>query len=86
MDTYELKQLAEVAESLEREIYITSGLKKISGGFVEVELRDYNEETVYLSLDSGVHGECRTSEDIEIRREVLQDRRLTIKEKKEHIL
>lgn len=49
----ELKKLSDALEILEREIKLEFGLHRLSGGFVTIEMFDYDNKIIDLQMKSG---------------------------------
>ena len=60
LTTQEIKKLASVLDNFENETLISTGMKKINGGFAEAILFDYDESYFDIELRWGTHGQEHT--------------------------
>ena len=65
MKTKELKKIAKKLENLEIELKSCYGLNKINGGFVCIDMIDYDKEFIYINVKDGVQSDCTNSVNIE---------------------
>jgi len=54
----EIEKLDKRLDEIEREQKIAWGLHRISGGFVEAEFDDVDEEKIYITITDGVQSDC----------------------------
>lgn len=54
----EVEKLDKRLDQIEREQKIAWGLHRISGGFVEAEFDDVDEEKIYITITDGVQSDC----------------------------
>ena len=54
----EMEKLDKRLDEIEREQKIAWGLHRISGGFVEAEFDDVDEEKIYITIKDGVKSDC----------------------------
>ena len=57
----ELDKLAEELRKIEWGLYVDWGLKMYSGGFLTVEMYDYDDEYIYVEILSGI--QCGSDDD-----------------------
>tara|TARA_R100000808_G_C2146285_1_gene154205 strand:- start:602 stop:838 length:237 start_codon:yes stop_codon:yes gene_type:complete len=58
MTTKEPDNLSSKIEELQIEIRKELGLDKISGGFVDIKITDYDGDSVLLTVKDGVQSDC----------------------------
>ena len=58
MTSKELRRIGDRIENLRVELRRQLGLDKISGGFVEIDFNDYDNEWVYITVKDGVCSDC----------------------------
>ena len=58
MKAKELKRISKRLKEIEVELKSDWGLDRISGGFVHVEMEEYNEDTISISITDGVQSDC----------------------------
>ena len=61
MKTKELKIIATRLQELELQLRDDYGLTKISGGFVHINMIDYDKEYIYINIKDGVQSDCTNS-------------------------
>tara|TARA_R110000751_G_scaffold55657_1_gene119439 strand:+ start:363 stop:599 length:237 start_codon:yes stop_codon:yes gene_type:complete len=61
MQTKEIKRIAKRIEDIEIQLKTDYGLSRISGGFVSIDMIDYNKEFIYISIKDGVQSDCKDS-------------------------
>lgn len=66
LSSRELNKLAVATDKLEWQLLNDWGLRKISGGYVIVEMYDYNEEKINLEVTSGVDGSGESGSSINL--------------------
>ena len=75
MKTKELKTIAKRIEEIENQLKIDYGLNRISGGFVSIDLIDYDKEFIYITVKDGVQSDCTDSvntEQLKLNRKTLE--------------
>lgn len=86
LSDYETEQLSNVMQMCENDEYHDGGWKNLNGGYAECELVDSDNETVQFDLmfgqqDMGGGGSEEYTDNITISREVLANKKLSIREK-----
>ena len=61
MGNKELKKIALRLEELEREVLIEFGLHRHSGGFVKIDMDDFDEEKIYVTIEDGIQSDCQNT-------------------------
>ena len=64
MKKQEIKNIAKRLEELEREVLIEFGLHRHSGGFVKIEMDDYDDEKIYVTIEDGIQSDCQNTKNI----------------------
>ena len=64
MKNEELKIIAKRLEELENEVLIEFGLHRHSGGFVKIDMDDYDDEKIYVTIEDGIHCDCQNTKNI----------------------
>ena len=64
MKKQEIKNIAKRLEELEREVLIEFGLHRHSGGFVKIEMDDYDDEKIYVTIEDGIQRDCQNTKNI----------------------
>ena len=75
MNIKELKKIAKELEILENKFKNDYGLNRISGGFVQINMIDYNKEYIFINVKDGIQSDCTNS----VNTEILKLDRKTIK-------
>ena len=72
----ELKKLAKQLEKIEWNLYVDWGLKIMNGGFVNVDMYDYDDRFIYVEILSGIQcggdGDYTRTENGKLDRETLE--------------
>ena len=58
MNNNELKNIAKRLQELENEVLIEFGLHRHSGGFVKIDMEDYDEDKIYVVIEDGIQSDC----------------------------
>ena len=58
MDKKELQVITKRLNNLERELKSDYGLNGISGGFVHIDMKDYDDNIIYITIKDGVQSDC----------------------------
>ena len=58
MKSKELSTIGKRLEELELQLRDDYGLTKISGGFVRVDMFDYDDEFIHITIKDGVQSDC----------------------------
>ena len=58
MKTKELNRIKKRLEEIEIQLKDDWGLNRISGGFVHVEMEEYDKDTITISITDGVQSDC----------------------------
>tara|TARA_R100001530_G_scaffold121455_1_gene88923 strand:- start:529 stop:765 length:237 start_codon:yes stop_codon:yes gene_type:complete len=58
MKTKELNKITKRLEELELQLRDDYGLTKISGGFVHIDMQDYDNNYIYLTIKDGIQNDC----------------------------
>ena len=58
MTTRELDRISSKIEDLRIEIRKQLSLDKISGGFVDIDFNDYDDDWVHITVKDGVQSDC----------------------------
>ena len=61
MNNNELKNIAKRLKKLENEVLIEFGLHRHSGGFVKIEMDDYDDEKIYVVIEDGIQSDCQNT-------------------------
>lgn len=61
----ELETLADKLALLEHELLTSRGLSKISGGFVHIDMFDYDDDYIDVEIKSGVQSDAENNVSIE---------------------
>ena len=61
MKKQEIKNIAKRLEELECEVLIEFGLHRHSGGFVKIEMDDYDDEKIYVTIEDGIQSDCQNT-------------------------
>ena len=64
MELEELNKIAKRLDEIERELKSDWGLDRISGGFVHIEMEEYDEDTISISITDGVQSDCSDKKNI----------------------
>ena len=56
MKNDELKTIAKRLQELENEVLIEFGLHRHSGGFVKIDMEEYDDEKIYVVIKDGISG------------------------------
>ena len=64
MKNNELKNIAKRLEELENEVLVEFGLHRHSGGFVKIEMDDYDDEKIYVVIEDGIQSDCQNTKNI----------------------
>ena len=64
MKNEELKIIAKRLEELENEVLIEFGLHRHSGGFVKIDMDDYDDEKIYVTIEDGIQSDCQNTTNI----------------------
>ena len=75
MKTKELTKIGKKLEELELQLRDDYGLTKISGGFVRIDMFDYDDDFIYILIRDGVQSDCSdrvNSEEQKLDRETLE--------------
>ena len=54
----ELKTISKRLKEIEVELKSDWGLDRINGGFVHVEMEEYDKDTITISITDGVQSDC----------------------------
>ena len=57
MKTAELNKIGKKLEDLELQLRDDYGLTKVSGGFVSINMLDYDDEFIHISIKDGVQSD-----------------------------
>ena len=58
MKTKELNKVKKRLEEIEIQLKSDWGLNRISGGFVQVEMEEYDKDTITICITDGVQSDC----------------------------
>jgi len=58
MKTKELNKISKRLGDIEVQLRAEYGLNRISGGFVIVDMIDYDDEFIYISIKDGIQSDC----------------------------
>ena len=58
MNEAELEKIAERLEKLELQLRDDYALTRISGGFVHIDMKDYDDDYIYITIKAGVQSDC----------------------------
>ena len=72
LSTSETEKITNKLQQLELSLLSSYGLKNLNGGYVELDMWDYNDKWIYLECKSGVQGEDYRVEDLKMCRETLE--------------
>ena len=75
MKVKELTKIGKKLEEIELQLRDDYGLTKISGGFVRVDMFDYDDDFIYVLIRDGVQSDCSdrvNSEEQKLDRETLE--------------
>ena len=75
MKTKELTKIGKKLEEIELQLRDDYGLTKISGGFVRVDMFDYDDDFIHILIRDGVQSDCSdrvNSEEQKLDRETLE--------------
>ena len=61
MKTKEIKRIAKRIEEIEIQLKKDYGLNRISGGFLYINMIDYDKEFIYITVKDGVQNDCTDS-------------------------
>ena len=61
MRNKELEKIAKRLEELEREVLLEFGLHRHSGGFVKIDMYDFDEEKIYVVIEDGVQSDVQNA-------------------------
>ena len=61
MKNKELKNIAKRLQELEHEVLIEFGLHRHSGGFVKIDMDDYDDEKIYVVIEDGIQSDCQNT-------------------------
>ena len=61
MRNKELEKIAKRLEELEREVLLEFGLHRHSGGFVKIDMYDFDEEKIYVTIEDGIQSDCQNT-------------------------
>ena len=64
MKKQEIKNIAKRLEELEREVLIEFGLHRHSGGFVKIDMEDYDEDKIYVVIEDGIQSDCQNTKNV----------------------
>ena len=64
MKNNELKIIAKRLQELEYEVLVEFGLHRHSGGFVKIDLDDYDDEKIYVTIEDGIQNDCQNTKNI----------------------
>ena len=64
MKTKELNRISKRLDEIEIELKSDWGLNRISGGFVNVEMEEFDEDTISISITDGVQSDCSDKKNI----------------------
>ena len=64
MNDIELKTIAKRLDELESEVLIEFGLHRHSGGFVKIDMDDYDDEKIYVVIEDGIQSDCQNTKNI----------------------
>ena len=59
MNNKELKNITKRLQELEHEVLIEFGLHRHSGGFVRIDMDDYDDEKIYVVIEDGIQSDCQ---------------------------
>jgi hypothetical protein len=73
----ELERLSKELEKIEWDTYVNQGLRSINGGYTSCDMKDYDDEHIYVELTFGVQGDGENNfdevEDITLDRETMEE-------------
>lgn len=72
MTSKETKKIKEKLSQLETALERDWGLSMLNGGYVALEMYDYDDDTLFINCVSGVLGDRKTIENFELSRETLE--------------
>ena len=58
MNTKELNKIKKRLQEIEIQLKSDWGLNRISGGFVRVEMEEFDKDTISISITDGVQSDC----------------------------
>ena len=61
MKNDELKTIAKRLQELENEVLIEFGLHRHSGGFVKIDMEEYDDEKIYVTIEDGIQSDCQNT-------------------------
>ena len=61
MNNNELKNIAKRLKKLENEVLIEFGLHRHSGGFVKIDMVDYDDEKIDVVIEDGIQSDCQNT-------------------------
>ena len=61
MKNQELENIAKRLEELENELLIEFGLHRHSGGFVKIDMVDYDDEKIDVVIEDGIQSDCQNT-------------------------
>ena len=64
MNNKELKNIAKRLQELEHEVLIEFGLHRHSGGFVKIDMDDYDDEKIYVVIEDGIQSDCQNTKNV----------------------
>ena len=65
MKEKELTKIGKRLEEIELQLRDDYGLTKISGGFVRVDMFDYDDEFIYILIRDGIQSDCSDKVNLE---------------------
>lgn len=64
MKTKELNKIGKRLEEIEIQLKSDWGLDRISGGFVHVEMEEFDKDTISISIVDGIQSDCSDKKNI----------------------
>ena len=64
MKDNELKTIAKRLQELENEVLIEFGLHRHSGGFVKIDMDEWDDEKIYVTIEDGIQSDCQNTKNI----------------------
>ena len=61
MNNKELKNITKRLQELEHEVLIEFGLHRHSGGFVRIDMDDYDDEKIYVVIEDGIQSDVQNT-------------------------
>ena len=61
MKRKEIYKISKRLETLELQLRDDYGLTKISGGFVHIDMKDYDDNYIYLIIKDGIQSDCQNT-------------------------